>query len=41
MQIDQLQKLNQRIARDTQLIIEQKARIKELERDGHETAQAE
>ena len=41
MQTDQLQKLNQRIAQDTQLINEQKVRIKELEREGHETAQAE
>ena len=41
MQTDRLQKLNQRIAQDMQLINEQKARIKELEREGHETAQAE
>ena len=41
MQADLLHKLNQRIALDIELLKEQKARIEELEREGHETADAE
>ena len=41
MRVELLQKLNHRIALDTQLISEQEERIEKLKREGHETAEAE
>ena len=41
MKVDLLQKLNQRIALETLRIGEQKKRVQELKREGHDTAEAE